>query len=43
MDVVDDIVAIEPTENDKPLVDQVIKSIKVDTKGIKYPESQKIK
>ena len=42
MDVVDEIVAIETDENDKPLVDQVIKSIKVDTKGIKYPESQKI-
>ena len=43
MDIVDKIVANETDENDKPLVDQVIKSIKVNTKGVKYPESQKIK
>ena len=43
MDIVDAIVANETDANDKPLVDQVIKSIKVDTKGIEYPESQKIK
>ena len=43
MDVVAEIVSSQTDENDKPLIEWVIKSIKVDTKGIKYPESQKIK
>lgn len=43
MEVADAIVANETDEYDKPLVDQVIKSIRVDTRGIKYPESEKIK
>lgn len=42
MEVVDAIVANETDENDKPLVDQVIKSIRVDTKGIEYPKAEKI-
>ena len=42
MEVADAIVANETDANDKPMVDQVIKSIKVDTKGIEYPEAQKI-
>lgn len=42
MEVADAIVAIE-TVNDQPVVDQVIKSIRVDTKGITYPEAEKIK
>ena len=44
MDTADAIVANETNpSNDKPLVDQVIKSIRVDTKGITYPEAEKIK
>ena len=43
MEVADAIVANETDEYDKPLVDQVIKSIRVDTKGIEYPEAEKIK
>ena len=42
MDVADEIVANETDENDKPLTDQVIKSIRVDTKGVEYPEAEKI-
>lgn len=43
MEVADAIIANETDENDKPLVDQVIKSIRVDTKGIEYPEAEKIR
>lgn len=42
MEVADAIVANETDENDKPLTPQVIKSIKVDTKGISYPEAEKL-
>lgn len=42
MEVADAIVANETDDYDKPLVDQVIKSIRVDTKGITYPEAEKI-
>ena len=42
MEVVDAIVANKTDANDKPLVDQIIKSIRVDTKGIEYPEAEKI-
>ena len=42
MEVADAIVAIETGANDKPVVDQVIKSIRVDTKGITYPEAEKL-
>lgn len=41
MEVVDAIVANKTNANDKPLVDQIIKSIRVDTKGIEYPEAEK--
>ena len=43
MEVADAIVANETNENDRPLTDQVIKSIKVDTKGIEYPSAEKIR
>ncbi|MBQ7954079.1 MAG: peptidylprolyl isomerase [Clostridia bacterium] len=43
MEVADAIVANATDANDKPLENQVIKSIRVDTKGITYPEAQKIK
>lgn len=42
MEVVDAIVANKTDANDKPIVDQIIKSIRVDTKGIEYPEAEKI-
>ena len=44
IDVVDEIVShkTDPA-NDRPLIDQVIKSIRVDTKGITYPDAEKIK
>lgn len=37
MEVVDAIVAAERNSSDKPLVDQQIKTIEVDTKGFDYP------
>ena len=43
MEVADAIVANQTDANNKPLEDQVIKSIRVDTKGITYPEAEKIK
>lgn len=42
MEIADAIVANETDGNDKPLVEQVIKSIRVDTKGIEYPKAEKI-
>ena len=41
MDVVHDIENVKTGANDKPKEDVVIKSIKVDTKGIEYPEPDK--
>lgn len=38
MDAVDQIVAAERRENDKPLQEQKMKSVEVDTKGFDYPE-----
>ncbi|HEY4622676.1 MAG TPA: peptidylprolyl isomerase, partial [Solibacillus sp.] len=37
MDVVDEIVAAERDGNDKPLEDQKMKKVEVDTKGFDYP------
>lgn len=42
MDVVDKIQNVKTGSNDKPKEDVVIKSIKVDTKGVEYPEPEKI-
>lgn len=38
MDAVDQIVAAERGSNDKPLEDQKMKTVEVDTKGFDYPE-----
>ena len=38
METVDEIVAAERGKNDKPLEDQKIKTVEVDTKGFDYPE-----
>ena len=42
MDVVDAIAAVECNYNDRPLADQKIASITVDTKGETYPEPKKL-
>ena len=38
MEVVDTIVSVERDGGDKPLIDQRIKSVTVDTKGFDYPD-----
>lgn len=38
MDVVDEIVSVKTDRNDKPVEDQRIKTIRVDTFGVEYPE-----
>lgn len=42
METVDAIVAVERDNRDKPLEDQKIKSVKVDTKGYDYPDPEKV-
>lgn len=41
MDVVDEIVAVSTDGADKPTTDQVMKKVKVDTKGFDYPDPVK--
>ncbi|RFU69467.1 peptidylprolyl isomerase [Peribacillus saganii] len=41
MDVVDEIVAAEHDGSDKPVHDQKIKTVEVDTKGYDYPEPER--
>ena len=43
MEVVDKICKEKVDNNDRPLTDQVIKSIRVDAKGETYPEPKKLK
>lgn len=43
MEVADKIVGVKRNSNDKPLVEQKIKSITVDTFGVNYGEPEKIK
>ena len=43
MDVVDEIAAVQTNSQDRPLSDQKIKSITVDTHGEEYPEPEKLK
>lgn len=43
MDVVDEIAATETNSQDRPLSEQKIKSITVDTQGETYPEPEKLK
>ena len=43
MDVVDKIVSVKRDGNDKPLENQKMKKVEVDTKGFDYPEPVKIK
>ncbi|MDO5564707.1 MAG: peptidylprolyl isomerase [Eubacteriales bacterium] len=40
---VDKIASVEKDANDKPLVEQKIKTITIDTKGVTYPEPETIK
>ena len=42
MDVVDAIAGVQTDRNDRPLQEQKIKSIVVDTKGETYPEPEKL-
>ena len=42
MDVVDAIASVKTNSQDKPLQDQVIDSIRVDTFGVEYGESEKL-
>lgn len=42
METVDSIVSVERDGMDKPLQDQKMKSVKVDTKGFDYPEPEKV-
>ncbi|MDO4543197.1 MAG: peptidylprolyl isomerase [Clostridia bacterium] len=42
IEVVDAIAAVETDSNDKPLTDQVIESIRVETFGIEYGEPEKL-
>ena len=42
MDIIHDIENVETSSNDKPVKDIVIESIKVDTKGVKYEEPEKM-
>lgn len=42
METADAIAAVERDANDKPLQDQKIKSMTVDTKGYKYPQPEKV-
>ncbi len=41
IDVVDKIAAVKTDENDKPLTDQKIKTITVETFGVEFPEPEK--
>lgn len=42
MDVVDAIAATKTNANDRPLQEQKIRSITVDTQGVEYPEPEKL-
>lgn len=42
MDVVDEIAAVKTNANDKPLTDQVMESVRVDTFGVEYGEPAKL-
>lgn len=43
IEVVDEIASVATNYNDKPKVDQVMKSVKVDTFGVEYPKPVKVK
>ena len=43
MDVVDKIAAVKTDGNDRPLTEQKIASIRVDTRGEEYPEPDKLR
>lgn len=42
LDIIDKIAEVETDFSDKPLEDQVIKSMSVETYGVEYPEPEKI-
>ncbi len=43
MDVVDEIAETSTSYGDKPVVEQKMESVTVDTKGVEYPEPERIK
>ncbi|MGV3488488.1 MAG: peptidylprolyl isomerase [Tuberibacillus sp.] len=43
MSVVDEIVSVDRDQLDKPLKDQIMKTVTVDTKGYDYPQPKKIR
>ena len=43
MDVVDKIAAVKTDGNDRPMTEQKIATIRVDTKGEEYPEPDKLR
>ncbi len=43
IEVVDEIACVPTNYNDKPKADQVIKSIKVETYGVQYPQPEKVR
>ena len=43
LEVIDDIASVKVDMNDKPLTEQKIASIRVDTQGIEYPEPRKLR
>lgn len=43
MDAVDEIVSVDRNDTDKPLKDQKMKKVEVDTKGFDYPDPEVIK
>ena len=42
LDVVDKIACVDTDYNDKPLEEQKMKKVTVDTKGTDYPEPEKV-
>ena len=43
IEVVDAIAAVDTDRSDRPIIEQKIKSIRVETFGVEYPEPQKLK
>ena len=43
MDAIDEIAGVRPDHHDKPVQPQIMKSIRVETFGVEYPEPKKVK
>ncbi|NMA03150.1 MAG: peptidylprolyl isomerase [Clostridiales bacterium] len=42
MEAADEIVSVDRNRNDKPIIDQKMKEVTVDTFGVEYPEPEKV-